>query len=375
MNLPDASLANAALWDQLKKHDIVHQARIPLPLSNSLAAKQMRSVAVLAVLHAELKKHVYQPTYLFEDSHANDELTTLLTNMEPAKAAHLRSVILGAIDDGVWKQKVKVKVAAMKASVDTCIGPLLPESERSRFRDDLDRFFRKACHHWHYIQKLEDMVHFSADDWTQPGSQAYRPIPLTSMVVVSEELPEDTYPGEYPKSPEQNYALAGNGQSSPVMSCSNVTFTHDIDRLSSSPSPSRSTTRIFTMASTAATDGSGTAAGPLSVVWSAFHIDSPTSEEEDQIISPGYGVCESQLKTAREEEANFSGTHCGTRQSRRCRGMSSATRHRTTDISRYGVIDDDHQQDGGFPHGCESTLSSFLNAGQSELSTVSRRGW
>ncbi|KAK1773851.1 hypothetical protein QBC45DRAFT_397647 [Copromyces sp. CBS 386.78] len=388
VNLPDASLANATLWDQLKKHNIVHQARIPLPLSNTLAAKQMRSVAVLAVIYAELKKHVFQPTYLFEDPRANDEFTGLLKTMDPAKEAYLRSVLLGSIDKDIWKEKVKAKVATVKASVDDRVGPLLSEPERVRFRDHLDRFCRKVCHHWHYMQKLEDKVHYSADDWVVPGSGgAYRLLPLSSMVVVGEEeLPDETYPGEYPESPRQNYSLMGNGQSSsPVMSCSNVTFTHDIDRLSTSPSPSRSRTRRLTMASTAAaaTAGVSTSAGPggdlLSVVWPAFHIDPCTSEEEVQMISPGYGVCESQLKMAREEEAACStGTHGTARQSRRCRGMSSAaTKNRTREMSRHGAggDDGDQQDGGGFEHGCESTLSSFLNAGQSELSIGSRRGW
>ncbi|KAJ4390249.1 hypothetical protein N0V85_007413 [Neurospora sp. IMI 360204] len=206
VDLPESSLANATLWDQLKKHNIVHQARIPLPLSNTVAAKQMRSVAVLAVLYAELKEHVFQPTYLFEDPRANDEFTRLLKTMDPAKEAYLRSVLLGSIDKDVWKEKVKAKVETLKANVDDCVGPLLSEPERVRFRDHLDRFCRKACSLWHYMQKLEDKVHYSTEGWVVPGLEAYRLLPLSSMVVVSEELPGETYPGEYPESPKQKQA-------------------------------------------------------------------------------------------------------------------------------------------------------------------------
>ncbi|KAL0471261.1 hypothetical protein QR685DRAFT_442816 [Neurospora intermedia] len=378
-DLPESSLANAALWDQLKKHSIVHQARIPLPLSNTAAAKQMRGVAALAVLYAELQKHVFQPTYLFEDPRANDEFSRLLNTMDPAKEAYLRSVLLGSIDKDVWKRKVKAKIEKVKASVDDCLGPLLSQSERTRFKDHLDRFCKRACHHWHYLQKLEDRVHYSTKDWVVAGSEAYRLLPLSTMVVMSEELPlpDETYPGEYPESPRQNYSLMGNGQSSPVMSCSNVTFTQDIDKLSTSPSPSRSRTRTFDKTSSAAAAPT-TAAGPselLAVVCPAFYIDSCMVEEDPSIISPGYGVCDSQLKTAREEEARSTGTHHAARQSRRCRDMSSAARNRGLGIAEYGIYDGDDQQDREFEHGCESTLSSFLNAGQSELSNGSRRGW
>lgn len=369
-NLPQSSFANAALWDQLRKHNIVHQARIPLPLSNTIAAKQMRTVAVLAVLYAELKEHVFHPMYLFEDRRANDEFVTLLGTMDPAKETYLRSVLLGTIDKDVWKEKVKAKVEALKASVYDCVGLLLPETERTRFRDRLDRFCRKTVSHWQHIQKLEDRVHFSADAWAAPGSEAYLALPLSSMIVVNEALPDETYPGEYPQSPKQNYSLVGNGQLSPVMSCSNLTFTHDIDRLSTPPSPPGPVTRMFTIASTAATAGSGDL---LSVVWPAFHIDL-CAEEDIRIISPGYGVYESQLKRAREEEAHSTGIHRAARQSRRCWGMSS--NKNPSGVSRCGAGDDndDHQQDGEFGHGCESTLSSFLNAGQSEVSIVSKRG-
>ncbi|KAK3396750.1 hypothetical protein B0T20DRAFT_357069 [Sordaria brevicollis] len=373
VNLPQSSFANATLWDQLRKHNIVHQARIPLPLSNTTAAKQMRTAAVLAVLYAELREHVFHPTYLFEDARANEELTRLLKTMDPVKEAYLRSVLLGSIDKAVWKEKVKAKIETLTANVDNCVGPLLPESERARFRDRLDRFCRKACQVWHHMQKLVDRVYYSTEDWAPPNTAAYHALQLSSLVVVSEELLDETFPGEYPESPRQNYSLMGNGQSSPVMSCSNLTFAHDIDKLSTPPSPPGSIIRALPIASTAATADASTAHGScdlLNVVWPAFHLDPCASEEDMRIIAPGYGVYESQLKTAREEEAHSTGTQRAIRQNRKCRNYMGVSRHGADHAN------DDHQQDGEYRHGgCESTLSSFLNAGQSEVSMGSRRGW
>ncbi|CCC13996.1 unnamed protein product [Sordaria macrospora k-hell] len=306
VDLPESSIANAALWDQLKKHNIVHQARIPLPLSNTLPARQMRSVAVLAVLFAELKKHVFHPTHLFEDPRANDEFTALLRTMDPAKEAYFRSVLFGSIDDDQWKQKVKAKVATVKASVDKCVGPLLSESERVRFMQHLDRFCRRTCQIWQNLQKLETKIHYSTEDWAPPDTDEYRVLPLSSMVVMNSELPDVTYPGEYPESPKQKQRLVGNGQSSPVMSCSNVTFTHDIDRLSDSPSPSRSTIRTFDISSAAAVATTSAAGNDLlSVVWPAFYTEPCIPGEFIWMASPGYGVCDSQFKAAREEEAHL----------------------------------------------------------------------
>ena len=64
---------NYGSWKKLKENEIL-QHRIPLPSTNTSAAKHMRIATILAILARSIDNHIFQPTYLLEEDSGIREL-------------------------------------------------------------------------------------------------------------------------------------------------------------------------------------------------------------------------------------------------------------------------------------------------------------
>lgn len=158
-DLPPGILANAALWDRLKKHDAIIN-NIPVPQSNSAVAKQLRLAAFMALLARELHKHVFQPTYLFRHHAGVGRVLDELEDVSPAWETHLRSTLLAAsehaVDETASATRERVRAVAQKVS--ECVLELIPEKQREDFRARLEALCGEACEQWKFIQRLDARV-------------------------------------------------------------------------------------------------------------------------------------------------------------------------------------------------------------------------
>ncbi|GAB1312005.1 hypothetical protein MFIFM68171_02215 [Madurella fahalii] len=168
VDLSPGIMSNSVLWTNIKKHPAVNK-NIPLPLSDTPTAKQMRAAAFLAVLAHEMRRHIFQPTYLLRD---NTGLHKILDDLVEAgdneREAHLRSVILRLSEchpkaaDAVATAHID---AAMSSVSDSVLG-LIPDESKNDFEANLHSFCTEACEHWRFIQRLDGKIDldFDADE-------------------------------------------------------------------------------------------------------------------------------------------------------------------------------------------------------------------
>jgi hypothetical protein len=152
--LPPDILEKESTWAQ------INAVNIPLPVSNSPIAKQMRVAAVLSILGQELCSYIFQPTYLLKDSTSLNETLDSLARLEPELESHLRSVLLTASVSGVDDDD-PVDLACMNTvfeSVHPRLSKLVPKEKQKEFKTELQDFVNKVSKEWSFMQKLDDKV-------------------------------------------------------------------------------------------------------------------------------------------------------------------------------------------------------------------------
>ncbi|KAL2261957.1 hypothetical protein VTK26DRAFT_2914 [Humicola hyalothermophila] len=145
-DMPDDILSSDSTWN---KPNLLNGLNIPLPMSNSQVAKQMRACAVLFVLGRELCDHIFQPTYL-KDAPGLHEALDKLAKENPEHEAFLRSALLtlgGAPD-----------LDAIVNRVDSSLSTLLPSAKRNDLRRELNILFTQAHEAWAFLQLLKERI-------------------------------------------------------------------------------------------------------------------------------------------------------------------------------------------------------------------------
>lgn len=165
MNLPPQILLDDTLWKKVKEYLKLGNA-VPLPLSNSLVAKQMRTAAFLAVLMHEMRGHIYQPTYLQRDNaDLNKIMEGLIEEGESERESHLRAVFLRLSTlcskdvDAIAASHIDTVVH----NVTACVLDLIPEKLKADFKSKLKAYCTQACEHWKFIQQLEGKINLDFD--------------------------------------------------------------------------------------------------------------------------------------------------------------------------------------------------------------------
>ncbi|KAI7779089.1 hypothetical protein LA080_001343 [Diaporthe eres] len=176
-DLDPAVLRDPSCWANLRAADhLRHQAvRLPLPRSNTPAAKQMRIAAVLAALSRSLARHVFRPTWAFEGgagADADAALGKLLRGIEaasPDQERHLRGALLAAAaavhptrggegegDKGQVRGEhgasSRRRAAAVVREVTFLVQHLLSALQYGAFREGLEACVALACERWAEVQ-------------------------------------------------------------------------------------------------------------------------------------------------------------------------------------------------------------------------------
>ncbi|KAL6411413.1 mei5 protein [Ilyonectria robusta] len=158
-DLDETVFADHGRWAVMRK-----KQPIPMPLSNSPAAKQMRVAAVLGICAQLLSKYIFQPTYLLNDNSLSN-LIVEISEVDPDTELYLRSVLL-PIHPNKQEKNAKARIGHVVANVVQYAGPMLSEESEEEFRSSFTNVCKTICEKWMDFQKLEAQVEstFEADD-------------------------------------------------------------------------------------------------------------------------------------------------------------------------------------------------------------------
>lgn len=146
---------------------------LPLPRSNSLAAKHMRIAALLAILTRCIDQHIFQPTYILEE---DDEIRQLLVNLATTnsqKESICRALLLSIDPEKQAKNALKRRVQATR-EIAWYIQDVLSPVKYETFMSRLDQVVQEALEIWQIAQcatdKFEPLfvlndIHYEDFDW------------------------------------------------------------------------------------------------------------------------------------------------------------------------------------------------------------------
>ncbi|KAB5540580.1 hypothetical protein GE09DRAFT_1137783 [Coniochaeta sp. 2T2.1] len=173
-DLDHSVLADESCWANLRQSEYLKHARqIPLPQSNSPAAKQMRVAAVLAVLSRALDRYVFRPVYITDNGAGDDGIVNLLRAIacdSATKEEHTRATLLAMLPE---KQKAAAtkRVSAAVREVSWAVQHLLSALQYETFCNGLEKACKLACVQWMRIQVAQMKIepYFGPDfqdfDW------------------------------------------------------------------------------------------------------------------------------------------------------------------------------------------------------------------
>ncbi|PIG89924.1 hypothetical protein AARAC_003551 [Aspergillus arachidicola] len=153
-DLPSDSLQNISAWEKLRQRELVQEHQIPLPCSNTLAAKQMRLVIILAILAREINTHIFLPVYIARVDNQYNPFRQVLTNeagIDSEKESFCRSILL-SLDPPTQDSICLVGIQTVVKNVSEYLYELLPEDQRLAFHNTLSKVVQKAAIVWKPIQ-------------------------------------------------------------------------------------------------------------------------------------------------------------------------------------------------------------------------------
>jgi hypothetical protein len=274
VELPPKITLDDALWSTIKGHAAVRLKKdIPLPLSNSTAAKQMRTAAFLGILTDEIRHHILQPTYLLGGQiNLNGWLDNLLDADDFNRESYARSVLLRLSEK--FSEDIDIVIAnrinTVVNNVSVCVPHLIPKKPKDSkdakgdFESKLRDFCTQACEHWKYIQTLDGRIDLDFD------VDEARPLFPTA--------PESSASGSNTKLPRPNNNNNNNNNTS-------------------SPGPGKKSKDKDNQA--AAAEAAATTLADAIVVWPAFYN---RSTDDMETLVKGYVLTAGQVAVAKGEE-------------------------------------------------------------------------
>jgi hypothetical protein len=151
-------------WEVFMKE--VADSRIPLPQSNTLDAKRMRTAAVLRFLAKEAVAQLFQPSYtLKHGSELSDVLHERIDDDDHTN--FVRRVLLRTEPVELEETHVKARATAVEDAVKKAVSGILSRDADDVFLTALSRWCYETACEWHAnIQPLRDSLraHIDLDD-------------------------------------------------------------------------------------------------------------------------------------------------------------------------------------------------------------------
>ncbi len=124
---------------------------MPLPSSNSLAAKQIRLAIILAILAREIDRYIFQPTYIAGKDCPSRPLLANLAAANTEKEAFCRSILF-SLDPESQSKSCQWRIRRIVQHVSSYTCALLSDEQNSQFCQSLEKVVQKAVEIWHPIQ-------------------------------------------------------------------------------------------------------------------------------------------------------------------------------------------------------------------------------
>lgn len=259
--LDDTCLTDTTIWGRVRNHASI-QRTIPLPASNSPAARQMRVAAGLRIYSMALADNVFRSTYLTQNNDLDDVLRDLETE-DPLHEAFARAVLL-KIQPTRQARTREVRVKMVVDQVSDALADLVPISQRQAFEARLRQVSAEACDAWSVVQQLLEPV---------------RPVFASHMFEDWVAFPSLT-------AQRNGKTESSGGARKPL-----TTRTEKSDRQGQSPTAESQSMETDDI---------------IQVVWPAFSV--PSSQQEDDVgnqvpemVHRGYVITRSQIKEAEDE--------------------------------------------------------------------------
>ncbi|KAJ4289333.1 hypothetical protein N0V88_007084 [Collariella sp. IMI 366227] len=154
-DIDEQILSDPSCWTNLRSSPYLKHAtqlQIPLPQSNTSAAKGMRISAVLAVLSRAMHKHIFRPVYLLDDDDENlVKFLRALEDEDPTREAHMRATLLAMMPERQQEQ-AQGRVKMVVREVSWLVQHLLSALQFEAFCGGLEGACRLACEQWMRIQ-------------------------------------------------------------------------------------------------------------------------------------------------------------------------------------------------------------------------------
>ncbi|KAL2132736.1 hypothetical protein VTI74DRAFT_3419 [Chaetomium olivicolor] len=154
-DIDEQILSDPSCWTNLRNSPYLKHAtqlQIPLPQSNTPAAKGMRISAVLAVLSRAMHKHLFRPVYLLDDDDENlVKFLRALEDEDPTREAHMRATLLSMMPERQQEQGQR-RVKMVVREVSWLVQHLLSALQFEAFCSGLEAACKLACEQWMRIQ-------------------------------------------------------------------------------------------------------------------------------------------------------------------------------------------------------------------------------
>ncbi|KAF2633277.1 hypothetical protein BU25DRAFT_416521 [Macroventuria anomochaeta] len=150
-DMPDTVLKSD--WTRLRDNDIFkHQ--IPLPQSNTDAARRMRTAIILGALTRLVDKFVFQPTYLLDEESGLREILRDEASVDPVKERYTRGILLSMSPDEQEANSEGILHHVAKELLETAnVRALLTPETFDAFPQALDDFVGQCREEWKIIQR------------------------------------------------------------------------------------------------------------------------------------------------------------------------------------------------------------------------------
>ncbi|KAL2819542.1 hypothetical protein BDW59DRAFT_181634 [Aspergillus cavernicola] len=152
-DLSERILQDRSVWDSFKRQsNLAVEHHVPLPHSNSPAAKQMRLAIFLAILAREVDKQIFQPTYIVPEDAGIREVLAKLAASDNEKESFCRSILL-SINPDAQNTALQSKIQAVIRNVSSCLYGMLPDDQFDQLRASVGKIVERAVDVWHPIQR------------------------------------------------------------------------------------------------------------------------------------------------------------------------------------------------------------------------------
>ncbi|EFR04885.1 hypothetical protein MGYG_07886 [Nannizzia gypsea CBS 118893] len=172
-DLSSKALQDRTAWDHFRKWADTLRHRIPLPHSNSSAAKDMRLVLTLAILAREIDRQIFQPTYIFPEDNQLREILVDLAATDSEKELFSRRLLL-SINPEAQAEAGRSRIQAVVRNTSQCFFKLLSESKYEEFRRCIEKVAQRAADFWQPIQRAKSKYEPDFEP-TESGDPEWKP--------------------------------------------------------------------------------------------------------------------------------------------------------------------------------------------------------